>query len=126
MKVLIAEACLVVALGQELAAHADVGETVDVSKDDALSLARMGRAFYVDKVDDPTKGQLTAQADDKDRIAKQAKSIAAAQKEAAARSGPTDFGAMLAAGIAEGIAKGMQAIQAAQAGTAPANSKGTA
>lgn len=121
MKVLIAEACLVIALGQELARHADVGETVDVSKDDASLLARSGRGFYLSREDDPTKGTLTAQEEDKERIAKQAKAIAASQKEIAARTAPTDFATMLQQGIAQGIAEGIKAIQAAQApASAPA------
>jgi hypothetical protein len=33
---------------------------VDVSKDDAATLTRIGRALYVSKAEDPTKGLLTA------------------------------------------------------------------
>lgn len=115
MKLLIAEACLVVLLGAEITSHADVGDTVDVSKDDANQLTRSGRAMFLEKADDPTKGQLTAGADDKDRIAKQAKAIAASQKQLAAATQPTDFASMLQAGIAAGIAEGIKAIQASQA-----------
>lgn len=39
---------------------ADLAETVEPNKDTALELARMGRTLYVNKADDPTKGQLTA------------------------------------------------------------------
>lgn len=118
MKLLIAEACLVILVGTENTVHADVGQTVDVSKDDALYLTRAGRALYLSRDDDPTKGTLTAQEDDKRRVSKTAAAVKEAQSQAAAAQQPTDFAAMLSAGIAEGIAKGMAAIQAAQSGAA--------
>lgn len=40
--------------------HVDAGTVVDVSKDDAATLTRIGRALYINKADDPTKGQFTA------------------------------------------------------------------
>jgi hypothetical protein len=113
MKLLIAQACLAVLIGTEQAVHVDVGQTVDVSKDDANYLTRAGRAFYTTRDDDPTKGSLTANDDDKKRIAKQAAVVKAANEQAAAAQGPTDFASMLQAGIAAGIAQGMAAIQQA-------------
>lgn len=116
MKLLIAEACLVIAIGAEIAAHADVGDIVDVSKDDASYLARAGRAFYVSRDDDPTRGGLTANEDDKARIAKQAKAIAASQKQAAAVTGPTDFSAILRDAVAAGVAQGAALVAQQSAG----------
>jgi hypothetical protein len=40
--------------------HTDPGTVVDVSKDDAATLTRIGRGLYISKADDPTKGLLTA------------------------------------------------------------------
>ena len=75
IKLLIAVACTIT--GAEVATHADVGDTVEVEKDEAAQLTRMGRAFYVDKNNDPTKGGLTATKEDADRIRREAKAIAA-------------------------------------------------
>jgi hypothetical protein len=40
--------------------HTEPGTVVDVSKDDAATLTRIGRGLYISKADDPTKGLLTA------------------------------------------------------------------
>jgi hypothetical protein len=122
MKLLIAEACLVILVGTETTVHADVGQTVDVSKDDANYLTRAGRAFYTSRDDDPTKGKLTANDEDRKRITKVAASLKESQAQAQSAQQPTDFASMLQAGIAQGLAEGMKAIQAMQAGAQPAAS----
>lgn len=43
--------------------HEDAGNEVDVNVDTAATLAKVGRALYVRKEDDPTKGQHTASAE---------------------------------------------------------------
>lgn len=117
MKLLIAEACLVIAIGTEAAVHADVGDLVDVSKDDASYLTRAGRAFYTSRDDDPTRGDLTASPEDKARIEKQAKAIAASQKAMTAATAPTDFASILRDAVAAGVAQGA-ALVAQQQGAA--------
>ncbi len=111
-RVLILQACTVP--GDEIARHADVNETVDVPKDDALTLARLGRARFVSRDDDPTKGDLTATADDKD-LAK--RTAAALRAEASAKAtAPT------VPGLAEQIAAAVAAALAQRdaVATAPA------
>lgn len=68
IKLLVLAACFVPSDAGPVAV--EPGDTVDVSKDEASSLARMGRALYISREDDPTKGTLTATADDKARVAK--------------------------------------------------------
>ena len=75
MKIMIIEACLVA--GESVGEHAEPGEERDVTKDDASVLTRMGRAMYLDKSDDLTKGLLTASAEDKARFKTPAKKSAA-------------------------------------------------
>jgi len=53
--------------------HTDPGTVVDVSKDDAATLTRIGRGLYISKGDDPTKGLLTASDADVARWKKVAK-----------------------------------------------------
>lgn len=109
MKMLIIAACLVVNEG--VASHAEIGDTVDLSKDDALSLARMGRVLYLEKGDDPTKGTLTAGADDKARVKRQleAQKSEHEQRAAAAQAAsPAGMAALMAAAF-------LQAQQAAPA-----------
>lgn len=65
----------------EGAQHADVGDTVELdSKDEALALCRAGRALYLDKTQDITKGQLSAAKEDLDRVKREAALIATARK----------------------------------------------
>lgn len=85
IKIIIAQACALAT--EDGPQHADVGDSHEVSKDDAHLLARMGRSFYLNRDDDPTKGLLTATKEDVDRIKREAKAIAAdaqARAEAAA------------------------------------------
>lgn len=99
-KILIAQACTLP--GEEFSTHADVGEEVALGKDDAAVLCRMGRAYYLDRDDDPSKGKFTATAEDKKRVAGLAKSIKA---EAEARSAkPVDVSALVAAEVAKALA----------------------
>jgi hypothetical protein len=45
--------------------HTEPGTVVDVSKDDAATLTRIGRGLYLKQAtDDPTKGLLTASDND--------------------------------------------------------------
>jgi hypothetical protein len=104
MKMLIAEACQIA--GEETSFHADVGAEVDVPKDEASSLARMGRAFYLSKEDDPTKGTLTATAEDKKNIKLKAEALAAelvSRTEAAQAQSPAGMAAMVAAQVAAAV-----------------------
>ena len=104
-KILIAEACQLA--GEEVSTHADIGESHDVSKDDALLLTRMGRAFYVDKADDPTKGRLTAAEDDKARIKRQAAALKASREarvEAEQVVTPQGIAALVAKAVADALA----------------------
>jgi hypothetical protein len=106
MKILILEACLIATAGAEFASHADVGDIVDVPKDDAISLARMGRAMYLDKADDPTKGLLTASDSDRAQVKRRA---AAIEKErqlrerTAAAQSPVGMAEMIAAAVASAV-----------------------
>lgn len=110
IQIIIAEACTIP--GAETSTHADVGQKVELdSKDDALLLCRMGRAFYLDKAQDPTKGNLTAAKEDVDRIKKQAAQIAAEQEERAAQAAAAKPGG-LAALVAAQVAAAMTALQA--------------
>lgn len=114
MKILILQACLVLAAGAAAAAHADVGDVIDVSKDDAYALTRMGRGMYLERGDDPTKGSLTATTDDVKRAKKMAEAIARdlveRERNAAAQS-PQGIAELIAASVASAV----QAALAAQA-----------
>lgn len=104
IKLIIAVACAIA--GEATAAHVAVGETVEVGKDDAYLLARNGRALYLDRAEDPTKGQFTATKDDLDRIKREAKGLAASQAErelAAQTSTPAGMAAMVAAQVAAAV-----------------------
>jgi hypothetical protein len=105
MKLILIAACTIA--GELQSRHADVADTVDVPKDDANTLTRMGRALYLEKSDDPTKGQLTATRDDIDAIRKQAKAIAAAAEarelEAAAGT-PAALAQLVAVNVATAVA----------------------
>lgn len=104
IKILIAAACQIA--GEQIASHADVNDTVDVPKDEALSLCRMGRAFFVSRDDDPTKGALTATAEEKDLLKRQAKAIAAEREARAAEQAaatPGGLAAMVAAQVAAAV-----------------------
>jgi len=106
MKLLILIACTIA--GAEVSSHADVGEEVDVSKDEAATLTRMGRALYLEKADDPTKGQLTATAEDKARVKKQVAAIKA-EREARDLANQAQSPAGLAGLIAATVAQAVQA-----------------
>ena len=54
-KQLIIESCFINYGDDAGGVAAVVGETVDVTKDGALELAKYGRALYINKADDPTK-----------------------------------------------------------------------
>jgi hypothetical protein len=117
MKLLITEACTIA--GPEQSQHADVGDVVDVhSKDEALLLVRMGRARYLERNDDPTKGTLTATADDKAIVAQRVEAIQA-EREARDLAAQAQSPAGLAALVATSVA------QAVQAALAPRNAKGS-
>lgn len=106
IKLLIAQACIV--SGDEVGHHVDVGDTIEVAtKEEALALTRAhGRAFYLDKADDPTKGTLTATAEDKDRIKREVKQIAAAAAQRAVEAQvqtPSGMASMVAAAVAQAV-----------------------
>lgn len=109
VKIIIAEACAVPT--EDGPQHLDVNETVDVDKDTARELAKLGRALYLDKFDDPSKGTYTATADDKAKLKKLAASIDA-EREARAVAAAVTTPAGLAALVA-------QQVQAALAAAAP-------
>ena len=116
MKLLIKEACQLA--GEAISTHADVGDTVDATKDDAALLTRMGRAFYLDKSDDPTKGTLTATAEDKAAVKKAANAVADMLKERAAAS-PEGAAAAVAAANAAMVASAVTAALTAAGIGAP-------
>lgn len=115
IQLLIAEACTIA--GPETSEHADVGQKVEIdSKDEALSLCRMGRAFYVDKAQDPTKGLHTASKEDADRIKKLAAQIVAEREERAANAAvttPAGLAGLVAAQVAAAVAAALQPKPAA-------------
>lgn len=81
----------------------EVGDTVDVSKDDAATLARIGRAYYLSPEDDATKGSLTATAERAAVIKARAKGIAA-ERAAAAAKAPLSQADAIAAAVAAALA----------------------
>jgi hypothetical protein len=104
MKILIIEACTLA--GEATSIHADVGSEHDVPKDEAILLARMGRALLVDKADDPTKGSLTASAEDKADLKKRVQAIKAdreARELAAAAQSPAGLSAIVAQAVAAAV-----------------------
>lgn len=104
MKLLIIAACTIA--GEAVSTHADVGEEVDVTKDEAGTLARMGRGLYLEKADDPTKGQLTATAEDKARVKKQVAAIKAereAREVANQAQSPAGLAGLIAATVAQAV-----------------------
>lgn len=112
IKILILQACLIA--GESIGTPVAVGETVEVSKDDASYLAKSGRGLYVDKTDDPSKGLMTATPEDKKRAAEQGKAIAAAAEASRAASAPPNLPELLANAVAQGFALAMQQQAAAQ------------
>ena len=81
MKVLIVTDCIVNFGGVEGAQHVDAGSTQEVDADTARTLCvSCSRALYVDKKDDPTKGQRTATRED---VAAVKKAVEVAEKAAA-------------------------------------------
>jgi hypothetical protein len=104
VKILIIVACAIAA--SEGLAHSDIGDEVAVTKEDAGTLTRNGRALYLDKANDPTKGLLTADVDQKKKIKDQVKAIAAvteAKAAAALQSSPQGLGALIAAAIEKAV-----------------------
>lgn len=104
VKILIITACQV--LADEGTRHADVAETVDTTREEAVQLARQGRALFLDKGDDPTKGQLTASKDDVESTRRHAKLIAAEREEraqAAQLATPGGMAALVAAQVAAAV-----------------------
>ncbi len=61
MKVILKQSCLVNYEDDRGGVHVDAGEVVEVREDRARELVRMGRALYVNRDDDPTKGANTAE-----------------------------------------------------------------
>ena len=106
MKIIIREACTVP--GDEgRTRHADVNETVDASKDDAVLLCRKGRAYFIDKGDDPTKGTLTAGAEEKASLKNQAAAIVRDRQEREAQASaqtPVGMATLVAVEVAKAIA----------------------
>lgn len=83
IKLLISAACLIPT--SDGPQHLDIGDSVEVDdKDQALSLCRLGRAYFADKTSDPTKGLLTAAKEDVDRLKQQAAAVKAEMKQRAA------------------------------------------
>lgn len=81
MKLLVIEACLVNYNDDAGGQHQDPGDLIDVAKDTAVALVHSGRALYVAKNDDPSKGaHHTASKDMLDAAASLAKGNA--KKEA--------------------------------------------
>ncbi|WP_428421960.1 hypothetical protein [Methylibium sp.] len=110
MKFLIAEACTIA--GEQVSRHAEVNEEVDIPKDDALLLARMGRGYLLNKEDAP-KGQesLVATSDDRAQIKKRAAGIKAereARAEAEQLQTPTGLAALVAASVAQAVQGALQ------------------
>lgn len=61
MKMLVISACLINLLDDQGGQHKDVGEIIDIPKQQAEDLARADRVLYVNRKDDPTKtAQFTA------------------------------------------------------------------
>ena len=81
-KMLVIEATVVNHHDDRGGQHVNVGDIVDLTKQDAIDLARIGRLLYTRKEDDPTKaGEFTASAE----LVKAAKEMAkTAGKDAAA------------------------------------------
>lgn len=113
IKVLILQACLIA--GEDIGKAVAVGERPEVSKEDALYLARAGRALYLNKEDDPTKGLSTATDADVRAVKLQANAIADA---ADAASQPQNMASIIASAVQQGIEAGMAAALAKPAATA--------
>lgn len=105
IKILIAEACLVP--GADGMQHADINDVVELDKEDAHALTRHGRAFYLEKADDPSKiGRYTADADTKARLKRLASEVEAERKaraERAAAADPAGLSALIAAQVAAAV-----------------------
>jgi hypothetical protein len=111
MKVLIKEPC-VVDFGNG-GVHAEAGETVDVDKDQAITLCiTCNRGLFINEADDPTKGNRTATDEDIARVKKyvaQKKAEAEASKQAKAVDNDAITNAVTAA-----LAKLLQAAGAVE------------
>ena len=106
IKLIIAVACLLPT--PDGPQHADIAETVDIDdKDQALSLCRMGRAYFTDKTTDPTKGLLTAAKEDVDRLKRMASAAAAdrKQREADASGITPQMQSLINAAVAQALGK---------------------
>lgn len=107
MKIIIREACAVPGEEEGRTRHADVNDIADVPKEDAQLLCRMGRAYFLDKGDDPTKGTLTASGEDKASLKKQAEALAADRRnreQMAAAQTPVGMAALVAVEVAKAMA----------------------
>jgi hypothetical protein len=104
-KIIVLEAC---AIG--LGTHVEPGEKFEATREDAATLVRSGRAMYLDKADDPTKGLHTASADDVKRATDAGKARAA---EAKAKAEEVDPQVKLAAMIASAVRDALAAKPAA-------------
>ena len=117
IKIIIKEACLVA--GENIGQPVAIGERVEVSKEDALYLARAGRSLYLEKGDDPSKGLMTATSAD---IAAIKLHAAAVEAEASARSAQPQSMAEIIASAVKEAAKEAFAAGVAVARQAPAAS----
>lgn len=115
MKILIVVACAIA--GEAFSSHADVGDVVDVPKDDAASLTRMGRAMYLDKSEDPTKGALTAGPEEKAAVKRAAAAHNDMLKEreaAAAVNSPAGISALMVQAVATAVTAALSAAGVAK------------
>jgi hypothetical protein len=113
MKLLIKEACLLA--GPVQSTHCDVGDVVDChNKDEALLLARLGRAQYLDRADDPTRGQLTATDADRAQVKQRAAALKI-EREARELAAQAQSPGGLATVIAQAVAQSLRTL-----GVAPA------
>lgn len=113
IKILILEACFIA--GEDGSVPAEVGDTPEVTKDEASLLTRIGRALYTERGDDHSKGLLTA-TDDVVKAAKKRAQVIKADREAAAKAAA----ASTPAGQADLIAAIVKATIEAQAAAAAA------
>lgn len=110
-RILITQACTVT--GETVARPVEINDVVDVPKDEAATLCRLGRALYVSRDDDATKGGLTATAEDKALTKRAADAVRAAREQRRAAAGGD-----LAAAVAAELARLGISAQAAQSQSA--------
>lgn len=100
-KILITEACTVT--GEIVARHVDVNDTIEVGVDEARTLTRLGRAFYVSREDDPTKGGFTV-TPDVAAVAKKRAALIKADREASIKPA-ANMADLVAAAVAAELAR---------------------